>query len=448
MRRLTPAQFIQRATQVHGDRYTYPGLDAVYAKEKIDIQCPIHGLFQQRPHKHLSGQGCRRCMARPKPATKEELITKAQSVHGDKFIYDEVSYLNNQTNVTIICRAGGHKFQQTPGNHTHKTHPQGCPNCAGRNPWALARFLEEAEKVHGGLYDYGKITSVTDSTTKLLIGCRTHGDFWQSPAHHIKRRQGCPTCGGTKKGSTERFIERARRVHGDTYNYSQSKYETLHRKLEIICPTHGSFWQSPRNHIIQKSGCPQCHGVKKATVEDFVSRARSKHGSLYDYSLVKMINMGSPVTIVCPFHGSFEQIPSVHLGGSGCKRCRNSFGHSKISRALATCGVDFKEEYPISDTNWAMPLWLDFAIFKGGRLVAAVEYHGEQHYRPVGWGRGGDFHNEAQLAFERIIERDTRKRGWCDQNNIKLLEISYTQLDLAARMAVDFALAQGGDTSG
>jgi hypothetical protein len=309
-------------------------------------------------------------------------------------------------------------------------------------PWTLNRFLEEAKIVHGSRYNYDNVIEVTDGSAKIPIVCSLHGEFLQSPMHHIARRQGCPMCGGTRKGYTEKFIEDARSVHGSLYDYGRSVYRTVHKKIEIVCRLHGSFWQSPASHVVQGSGCPKCSGVSPVTEKDFVERATKLHGSVYDYSRVQMRNMRTPVTIICPFHGPFEQIPAVHLGGSGCKACRNPVGNLKIGRALKQQGVDFKEEFPISDEGWPMPLRLDFALFKDGKLTAAIEYHGEQHYRPVSWSGGGE--DAAQQEFGRIRDRDERKRDWCNRNSVTLLEIPYTDLDLADQIATEFALAQVG----
>ena len=93
--------------------------------------------------------------------------------------------------------------------------------------------------------------------------CPIHGCFVQKPANHI-RGVGCPRCGDESAAalrvrSTEDFIQEAKTVHGDKYDYSRCVYNTMHHKVEIVCPEHGSFWPLASNHVKgNQSGCPDC----------------------------------------------------------------------------------------------------------------------------------------------------------------------------------------------
>ena len=216
MRRRTVAQFLAEANRVHNGRYRYPGLRFVHSQQKIDIECMEHGIFQQSSQKHLAGQGCRKCRPRPQPQSRDAFVEKARAIHGDRFAYDRVVYVNNHTPVTIVCRAKGHVFSMLPSNHTHSRFPQGCRECSGRARWSLERFLHEAKELHGERYSYEQIQEVTSGRRRLPILCRKgHGTFMQSPAHHIYRKQGCAECAGVKRESTEQFVKQARHVHGD-----------------------------------------------------------------------------------------------------------------------------------------------------------------------------------------------------------------------------------------
>ena len=115
------------------------------------------------------------------------------------------------------------------------------------------------------------------------------------------------------------FIEGARKVHGDKYDYSKAVYRGSESKICVICPQHGEFWPTANNHL-NSSGCPQCVG-RTVTTERFIEKARAVHGDKYDYSKVKYVNSTTPVTIICPEHGEFQQKPTLHLCGNGCKEC-------------------------------------------------------------------------------------------------------------------------------
>ena len=123
------------------------------------------------------------------------------------------------------------------------------------------------------------------------------------------------------KITKEEFIKRAILVHGDRYDYSKAVYIGYNKKLEIVCKKHGSFWQTPYIHTYRKSNCPICADNVNLTTEEFIKRAREKHGNLYDYSLAQYTNSHSCVKIVCRVHGVFSQKAYTHLQGGGCSKC-------------------------------------------------------------------------------------------------------------------------------
>ncbi len=127
----------------------------------------------------------------------------------------------------------------------------------------------------------------------------------------------------SKKITTEEFIERAKSVHGEKYDYSKTEYIDSKTKVCIICPIHGEFWQIPFGHL-NGANCPICNSKKKQTQEEIISRFKHIHEDRYDYSKVKYKNILTDVCIICPKHGEFWQTPHSHLKGSGCPKCDNS----------------------------------------------------------------------------------------------------------------------------
>lgn len=123
-----------------------------------------------------------------------------------------------------------------------------------------------------------------------------------------------------KRLTVDDFIQKARKVHGDKYDYSKVDYKNNSTKVCIICPEHGEFWQTPNSHLLG-SGCPSCSNVKKKTTEDFIKEAKEIHGGKYDYSKTDYINERTKVIITCPIHGDFLQLPKNHLRGQGCPEC-------------------------------------------------------------------------------------------------------------------------------
>ena len=202
-------------------------------------------------------------------------------------------------------------------------------------------FIKKARGVHGDKYDYSKVEYV-NTITKICVICKNHGDFWVVPEKHIHRHQGCPVCSYEefrhKKTKTQKqFIEEAMRVHGDKYDYSRVEYVNSQTPVEIICPLHGVFVQKPNNHL-RGNECPQCsrekQSARQAMSQDvWLERANHIHGNKYNYSKVKYVNNHTPITIICPIHGEFTQIPAGHIAGQGCPVCGMS--KSKLTQEEA-----------------------------------------------------------------------------------------------------------------
>lgn len=316
-KKMTTAEFIARAKEVHGNKYDYSKTEYVDVSTKVCIVCPEHGEFWQNPYNHLKGCGCAKCASPNYGMTTEMFVEKSREIYGDKYDYSKVVYKKMLEKVCIICPEHG-EFWQTPLNHLEGS---GCPKCSGRNK-TTEDFIAKARKVHGNKYDYSKVV-YKNATEKVCIICPEHGEFWQNPTSHLKGF-GCRKCSAqalskkVRKDTTD-FIAEAKTVHGDKYDYSKVEYVNSNTKVCIICPEHGEFWQSPSNHLKGK-GCPKCIGRHKST-EDFIASAKKVHGDKYDYSKTEYVNASTKVCVICPEHGEFWQDPNSHLAGRGCPKC-------------------------------------------------------------------------------------------------------------------------------
>lgn len=144
----------------------------------------------------------------------------------------------------------------------------------------------------------------------------------------------------SKKVTTEQFIEKAKQIYGNKYNYDKTNYINSTTKVCIICPKHGEFWQLPQNHF--KYGCYDCGKEnigksKRKTTEEFISQSIKIHNNKYDYSKVIYKTKNDKVCIICPEHGEFWQIANNHLKGHGCPKC----GISITSNAKIKSTDDF-----------------------------------------------------------------------------------------------------------
>lgn len=134
-----------------------------------------------------------------------------------------------------------------------------------------------------------------------------------------------------KRLTTEDFIKKAKEIHGNKYDYSQVNYSNNSTPITIICPEHGPFQQKPNVHL-NGHGCPACKKIKKLDTTEFIRRAKEIHGNKYDYSLSTYKNKRTKLTIICPEHGEFEQLPMNHLRGQGCPEC----GKNKATDRIGT----------------------------------------------------------------------------------------------------------------
>lgn len=262
----------------------------------------------------------------------EVFIDKAKKIHGDKYDYSLVEYFNNRIKIKIKCCIHG-MFEQIPNCHLNGS---GCRKCssntiAQKQRKTADQFIEDANKIHNNIYDYGLVEYQT-SKTNVKIKCKIHGIFEQTPNMHL-RGQGCPKCGIDKCTSshlktTQEFIDDAIRVHGEIYDYSLVDYKKSSIKIKIICNTHGVFEQLPSGHL-NGYGCTKC-GYELATTKlrsnknEFINKAIKIHGNKYDYFFVIYKTNDVKVKIFCLDHGIFEQKPNGHLIGHGCPYCVNS----------------------------------------------------------------------------------------------------------------------------
>ena len=178
--------------------------------------------------------------------------------------------------------------------------------------------IEKANKIHNNKYEYIRLIK-KNNYLHLEIKCKIHGIFEKRISNHIIKKQGCSLCSKPFKLTNDLFINKAKEIHGDKYDYSNVNYENGKNKIKILCKTHGIFEQLPQNHL-KGQNCPECSG-KKVKLECFIKRAKELHGDKYDYTNINFIDMTKSIKIMCKIHGLFEQKPNNHLYSNGCYKC-------------------------------------------------------------------------------------------------------------------------------
>lgn len=293
----------------------------------------------------------------------KEFIEKAKEVHGNKYDYSKVEYINNRTKVCIICPKHG-EFWQLPSNHLFGKGCNACKYdiISEKKRIGTKDFIERAKKIHGNKYGYDNVEYVGEKK-EVDIFCYKHGMFRQKPLVHLMGC-GCPKCAKNGvKLTTELFIEKAKEIHGDKYDYSKVKYVNAKTPVVIICPEHGEFSQTPAGHLVGH-GCPICKGKFKRTKEWFVNKAKEMHVDKYDYSKVEYVNNSTKVCIICPKHGEFWQTPSKHLRGQGCPFCKKSILEEEVKNVLDEFGIFYEREKKFEWLKDKSNLRIDFYLPK------------------------------------------------------------------------------------
>jgi very-short-patch-repair endonuclease len=255
-----------------------------------------------------------------------QFVEEARKIHLDRYDYSAVSYTSTRKRVEIRCPNHG-PFHQAPSGHLSG---QGCPKCGiDRNAKGRTRTLED-------------------------------------------------------------FIATSRRVHGDKYDYSHAEYVGSEIPLTIICPVHGAFRQRPQKHAEREQGCPKCAN-RDMDLSKFIERAKAVHQNRYDYSQSIYVRARTPLIVVCPDHGSFKQRADHHLKGIGCPLCvdaLNSKGIRKIEEWLIAQSISYEREKGFdalrSEKTRRRHLRFDFWL---PNLNAVIEFDGIQHFQAVSiWG--------------------------------------------------------------
>jgi hypothetical protein len=339
----------------------------------------------------------------------ENYIVKARAIHNNLYDYTKTKPHTCKDKCIVTCNIHG-DFITTLDNHINgKT---GCPKCKKVAKLTTDEFVEKAKQVHGDKYDYSK-TEYINMRTKICIICSEHGEFWQEPRHHLNGIR-CPKCAGTKKLNNKEFIEKAKEIHGDKYDYSKVRYINNKTPICIICAKHGEFWQTPSSHINAKTGCPKCakNGVL-LTTEEFIEKAKEIHGDYYSYDKVNYINAHEKICIICPRHGEFWQEASSHLQGKSCPKCKSSKLENIVLTYLNNNKINYIFQHKLKNLGKKT---LDFYL---PDYNIAIECQGEQHYIPTSFGSMTN--DESNEVFEKRKELDLLKSNECKKENIELI---------------------------
>lgn len=241
-KKLTQERVIEQFREKHGDMYIYDRVEYVNEKTKVWIGCRVegHGYFEQTPNGHKQGTRCPLCFGTPRLSI-DDVILQFKNMHGDKYVYDKVEYINDSTKVLIGCKVDDHGyFSQSPNDHKFG---KGCPKC-GRN---FKLTLEEISKLYNN--EHREILSIET----IKVGKRQHnmtyikykclvekcGYIGGVTLSGIKRGASCPSCSGHVVTETNCVAS----VRPDLIKYFQNKEDVYtvtagsSKKIQTVCPS-------------------------------------------------------------------------------------------------------------------------------------------------------------------------------------------------------------------
>ena len=369
-----------------------------------------------------------------KRKTTEQFRNEMRERYGDLYGLELIDYVDSRTKVKIICSKHGIKEARPD----RLLEGKGCPECGREKGFkshikSLESFLEEARAKYGDYYDYSLITeeNYIDRFHEVRIICPKHGMFKQTPNLHL--HGGCLKCGyesmaDKQRTTRKRFIEQAIKKHEGYYSYNNVGEVRLQTDIVMItCPKHGDYPQSVNTHL-KGHGCPKCANEKHSkesakTLGKFKEDMHRVWGDEYILDhITEYINNTTEVPIECRKHGIFYKSPNSLLNGRGCNKCKRSLGEKRISAYLKEKNIKFKEQYSFLNEDIFCSnkrLVVDFFLPKYNLVI---EFNGRQHYEEIEAWRG-------KGSLEKQQRRDEALRIYCQNHKIKLIEISYKQLN-------------------
>ena len=280
-------KLIEKLKEIYGDIYDYSELVYNGYNKEVTIICKKHGKFTKKPAQLLQGYGCQKCRdeASKENARKkhfEQFLKKAKEIHGDKYDYSKVNYIDTHTYVTITCPIHG-DFKQAPIQHVSKHHQSGCPLC-GKEKSKLTQdeFLEKAKIKYGDKYNYSKVNYV-NCTTPIKLICPEHGEFQRTPALFLNNCD-CFQCKQDKKIKTykEKIEKRNKEAFNDEYILDLTNVTDGKSSMEVICKKHGKTIMTPEHFLKVKYPCKKCR-------EDFFESLKI-YTYQYCYTIAKKYN--------------------------------------------------------------------------------------------------------------------------------------------------------------
>lgn len=413
----TTEEWIQEAERIHGKALDYSLVKYTTSHAMVKLRCLVHGIFEIAAYQHLQrSHPCAQCFYESSGQIRdlESFMVASKAKFGNKFDYSEAIYQGTNSDIVLKCPDHG-TFTTKPSNHLNSSF--GCAQCANDKypnvATSVEQFVKICVEVHDDKYDYSMLESESkyeSLQSMVTIVCPDHGPFQQRALSH-RYGKGCSKCSKyTDRFDTDRFIEEAKKVHDDKYDYSKVVYVSSNQKVCIVCPDHGAFEQLPYSHKMGQ-GCRNCStNSRYVDTEIFINEATQIHNGKYDYGKVEYITNKCKICITCPHHGDFWQNAASHKKGFGCARC-TEHGYSDIANAwLAFVAVTAKDlQHCLNGGEYSIPNSRYKADGYDPASNTIFEFHGDFWHGNPRMYRADDMNAITKTTFGVLYDR-TRKK--------------------------------------
>jgi len=444
----TTEYFIEKSIEIHYNRYDYSLVEYVNNRVKVPIICKEHGIFEQSPKSHMIGQGCPKCNRSRGETLIENFLLKNNINHYTEFIFSDCRMINPlkfdfylyDFNICIEFDGNQHYAESSDDSYYYEENikirdnikTEYCKNnniklirikyhsiknidsiltkiLKKENVLSMEKkkdlFVNKSIELWGYKYDYSKVDYI-DYKTPVKIGYK---GLWysQTPSKHLMGKK--IECQETRM-SNENFIILSKNVWGDRFDYSECEYLGTNVKIKLYDNLKNKWIeQIPKSHL-------KGFEVVKLSKDEFFEKCNIIHDYKYEYNLEEY-NSGlmSRLNIICKEHGMFSIKASTHIYGACCPKCDEYIFNRYVKKYLGENDVNYLQQH-IFDYN---DLPFDFYLPK---YRTAIEFDGEQHYRPIDYFGGLD-------SYNRLKEHDGIKNDYCEENYIDLIRIRFDQID-------------------
>lgn len=225
----------------------------------------------------------------------------------------------------------------------------------------IDEIIKKCVNIYGSQFNILNVEKI-NGRIFIEVECEKCGNIIYQRLDYFLEGRGCYNC--KRLLFKDQFIKKSKILHYDNYDYSKVNYTNANSKVIIGCKKCGTFFNQRLSAHLEGEGCPRCNIIRQlSTNEDFIRKSKEIYGDRYDYSLVDYKTNKNKVKIRCKKHNYvFEQSPNSHLRGQGCPICNESKGEMKVRNFLFSNNIKYFRNYRFLDCRYKKPLPFDFYL--------------------------------------------------------------------------------------